>query len=83
MVISWWWLWGVFLLVFLLPPVGYGWGYRGWGPPYPRYIQRRRAAGTIADRATTVDHEAWGWGGDFVWMMMMLAIVCLGALLMR
>ena len=41
---SWFWLWVVFLFIFLLPPIGYGWGYRRWGPPYPRYIQRPRAA---------------------------------------
>jgi hypothetical protein len=37
-----WMLWMIFILLFLVSPIGYGWGYRKWGPPYPRYIQRRR-----------------------------------------
>jgi hypothetical protein len=32
MIGSWWFLWTVFLFLFLVPPIGYGWGYRGWGP---------------------------------------------------
>jgi hypothetical protein len=36
-------LWIVGTFLFVVPTLGYGWGYRGWGPPYPRYIQRRRA----------------------------------------
>jgi hypothetical protein len=39
---SWWFIWLVVMFLFLAPPIGYGWGYRGWGAPYPRYIQRRR-----------------------------------------
>jgi len=54
----------------------YGWGYRKWGPPYPRYIQRRRGA-----RATTVgetgvlSHQAWGWRGDFVWAVVFVGLL--------
>ena len=67
----------IFMMVVLVPSVGYGWGYRKWGPPYPRYIQRRRAqrvsvGGDIASR----DHEAWGWYGDFVWIMFFVVILC-------
>jgi hypothetical protein len=68
--ISWWFLWLAFMFMFLVPPLGYGWGYRGWGPPLPRYVQRRRgppvAGGT---GAPTPPHLAWGRGGDFVWMI--------------
>ncbi len=39
-----WFLWMAFMFLFLVSPVGYGWSYRGWGPPLPSYIQRRRAA---------------------------------------
>ena len=55
-----WWFWFAFVLLFSVP-VGYGWGYRGWGAPYPTYIQRRRmryAANTSTSAA--FDHEAWG-----------------------
>ncbi len=32
-VISPWWLvWMTFMLLCLVPSIGYGWGYRGWGP---------------------------------------------------
>jgi hypothetical protein len=72
---SWWILWMVFMFLFLVSPVSYGWGYRGWGPPYPRYIQRRRAlrATTIAQPADR-RHQSWGWGGDFVWVVLLLAV---------
>ncbi len=29
---SWWWKWMVVMGVLLVTPMGYGWGYRGWGP---------------------------------------------------
>ncbi len=29
---SWWWMWMVVMGVLLVTPMGYGWGYRGWGP---------------------------------------------------
>jgi len=70
---SWWLLWMVFIFIFLVPPIGYGWGYRRWGPPYPRYIQRRRAA-ALGGSETTQDHQAWGYGGDFVWMVVMIGV---------
>lgn len=67
------WFWIIFLAVFLLPSLGYGWGYRRWGAPYPRYIQSRRAAG--GGGPVGVDHLAWGWGGDFVWTVMIIGLV--------
>jgi hypothetical protein len=71
-----WWFWMALMLIFLLP-VGYGWGYRGWGAPYPSYVQRRRmqSAGT-----STFDHLAWGRGGDFVWGLMLFDVVFIMAL---
>jgi hypothetical protein len=79
MTISWLWLWMVFMFVFLLSPVGYGWGYRGWGVPYPRYVQRRRSqnAPQGGDRVP-VNHHAWGWGGDFIWIMLAIWILWFG-----
>lgn len=71
MMISGWWLWTAFLFIFLLLPIGYGSGYRRWGPPYPRYIQQRRAQRAAArGGALSFDHHAWGWRGDFVWVML-------------
>jgi hypothetical protein len=43
-----WLIWMIFLIMFLVTPIGYGRGYRGWGMPYPRYIQRRRASRAVA-----------------------------------
>jgi len=70
---AWWVWWMVMMFVFILPPVGYGWGYRGWGVPYPRYYQRRRAQLALANGGTTdFDHHAWGWGGDLLWMLALM-----------
>ncbi len=67
---SWWWMWMVVMVLFWMMPMGYGWGYRGWGPPYPRYIQRRRGARAAASGGSaTFNHQSWGWGGDFVWVV--------------
>lgn len=78
---SWWMIWLAAMFLFFISPVGYGWGYRGWGPPYPRYIQNRRS-NYGSGCAVNVDHRAWGWGGDFVWTIFALgalwAIVAIG-----
>ena len=69
----WFWLWIMFMFMFLLAPIGYGWGYRGWGPPYPSYVQRRRALlAAEADHSASSRHYAWGWRGDWVWMALMI-----------
>jgi hypothetical protein len=73
MMSSWWVVWFAFMFLLLVPPVGYGWGYRRWGPPYPRYIQRRRAAASGAGTFPT--HQGWGWGGDFVWIVLIIGTV--------
>lgn len=70
-----WLLWIGIMFFFLLAPTGYGWGYRGWGPPYPRYIQRRRGLrAAVPGTTTSFDHHAWGRGGDFVWMVLLIGI---------
>lgn len=72
---SWWLIWVVFMIMFMATPVGYGWGYRGWGPPYPSYVQRRREQmATAAGRSPGYDHYAWGFGGDFVWIVLTVGI---------
>ncbi len=65
---SWWFLWMLFMFMFLVTPIGYGWGYRGWGAPYPRYIQRRRGAQAVARGEPAAIHHQWGLGGDIVWV---------------
>jgi hypothetical protein len=68
-----WFLWMGFMFLFLISPVGYGWSYRGWGPPLPRYIQRRRAVrASFTDVAAANRHQAWGWGGDFIWVVLLV-----------
>ena len=37
-----WWVWFAILVFFVIAPLSYGWGYRRWGPPYPRYYYNRR-----------------------------------------
>jgi hypothetical protein len=71
-----WILWMVFMFLFLVPPMGYGWGYRKWGPPYPRYVQRRRGvrAATVGGFAA-FNHQAWGWRGDFVWLVLFVGVL--------
>ena len=76
MMSAWWWMWMLFIFFVLLPPIGYGWGYRGWGPPYPRYIQRRRGQQAVAaGSAGTFDHHSWGWRGDLAWAGLLIALV--------
>jgi len=70
---SWWWIWMVVMMLFWLAPVGYGWGYRGWGPPYTRYVQRRRGALAAANSGPAAfNHHSWGRGGDFVWLVLLM-----------
>lgn len=74
---SWWVIWMLCIIVFLAPPLGYGWGYRGWGPPYPRYVQRRRAlqAASATESSSGFSHHSWGWGGDLMWLMLLVAMI--------
>ena len=75
MMISWWFVWMIFMLMFLVAPVGYGWGYRGWGPPYPRYFQRRRGErAALTSPSASFNHHSWSWGGDLVWLAFVVAM---------
>lgn len=83
MLIAWWWLWLLCMFLFILSPIGYGWGYRRWGPPYPRFLQRRRSERATLDGGAPFDHHAWGWGGDFVWIILLVWIFWFCAALWR
>jgi len=72
----WWFFWLIGMFFFLAAPIGYGWGYRGWGPPYPRYFQRLRAQRAAASGGSeSFNHHAWGWGGDLVWIVLLIEII--------
>jgi len=69
MLFSWWFLWLIFMILCFASPVSYGWGYRGWGPPYPSYVQRRRMERAALANDSTFNHQAWGRSGDAVWLL--------------
>ena len=70
---SWLFWWMIFMLLFFVTPIGYGSGYRRWGAPYPRYIQRRRGLKATANGGSSIsDYQAWRWGGDLVWMVFII-----------
>ncbi|MGA2449079.1 MAG: hypothetical protein ABTD50_10415 [Polyangiaceae bacterium] len=78
---SWWLVWMGFMFLCLAPSLAYGWGYRGWGPPYPRYFQRRRGQQAVAGGGATSKPGAWGWGGDFVWLSLFVGALWAGSAL--
>jgi hypothetical protein len=79
MIGEWWLLWMSVMFVLLVPSVIYGWGFRRWGPPLPRYFQRRRAADMSGP--TGFDHRSWGWAGDFVWVVALIGVFWAGAVI--
>jgi hypothetical protein len=77
---SMWWFWLVLMLIVFLP-LSYGWGYRGWGVPYPSYIQRRRMErATSNGGVATFNHQSWGLGGDLIWGLVVLDMIFVAAL---
>jgi hypothetical protein len=65
------WLWWTFIVtLLLLAPIGYG-----LGPPHPTHFQRRRVR--HASSRGSFNHQAWGWPGDLVWVVFLLAMVWL------
>ena len=76
MMSSWWLLWMLMMFVFLAAPVFYGSAYRGWGPPYPLYVQRRRARQAAAAGSASFDHQSWGLAGDILWMVLLVGTLC-------
>lgn len=74
----WLLIWILFVVVLLAIPVGYGWGYRGWGPPYPRYYNRRgRPTGAPAEAGIAYEDDDWGVLGDILWVIAAVAVVWL------
>lgn len=68
-----WLVWMVLMVLLLVPPLGYGWGFRRWGAPLPSYVQRRRARRAWASSGSArYDHTSWGRGGDYVWGVLFL-----------
>lgn len=65
---GWFWWWLAFVIVFFILPLGYGWGYRGWGPPYRRRIPAQGPA-HLAD--TDV---GWGVVGIVLWIALAVAV---------
>jgi hypothetical protein len=64
------------MFLFLVPPIGYGWGCRGWGAPYPLYGQRPRGQQAAATGGSAeFNHHSWGWGGDFVWGVLLIGLL--------
>ncbi|HEX5368909.1 MAG TPA: hypothetical protein VFY10_05790 [Dehalococcoidia bacterium] len=51
------------LFLFLLP-LGYGWGYRRWGPPRPYYMRRSQTAA-----------YGWSWLADLVWVVFLVLLI--------
>ncbi len=62
---GWWWWWIAFVIIFFLFPLGYGWGYRGWGP----WWRRRRPATTAGG-----PEQGWGCAGAILWIILIIAI---------
>lgn len=77
----WFWMWLLFVVSFLLVPLGYGTGYRDWGRPrYRRTASPDRA--TPSDRTATMQAEreettaAAGWGvlAVLFWVFFLIAV---------
>jgi len=83
----WFWMWLAFVFFLVVFPLSYGWGYRGWGPPYPSYYRRRRLGRAVAvsdPPAETrpvpgggADTTGWGWAADVVCTLLVVAGVWL------
>ena len=82
----WFWWWLLFVVLLLVIPLSYGWGYRGWGAPYPSYYQRRRtptgARAVDPDTVVVEDPDAeeaaaWGVLADILWVLAIVALVWL------
>jgi hypothetical protein len=74
---GWWWWWLAFVIFFFLLPLGYGWGYRGWGPWYRRSssLRRRRVGGDPIEPVSQESDSGWGWLGIALWVVLILAII--------
>jgi len=71
---GWWWWWILFVVVFFLLPLGYGWGYRGWGPWY-------RRPPTVTTMGDGTAATGWGALGCLLWLALIVAIIWIFAAL--
>jgi hypothetical protein len=77
---AWWFWWMGLMLLCLLPALGYGWLYRRWGFPLPRFLAQRRAQKAFAAGGATPFDPPWGWMGDFIWVVLIIgALYAVGA----
>jgi hypothetical protein len=83
---GWWWWWIAFVVIFFLIPLGYGWGWRGWGPWYrnrrrgslpPGEVPPGPAPGDM--RQGPPEETGWGRGAAFLWFILIIAIIWLVA----
>lgn len=82
---GWWWWWMAFWVIFFILPLGYGWGYRGWGPWYRRSGRSPRvrpSSTSVGTELTPAEVEAgWGCLGIALWIILVIAIFWLIAAL--
>lgn len=85
----WFWFWTFFVIVFVLIPLSYGWGYRGWGPPYFRRTRSGSVVGVdpdlseperleVLERADDMDVDVVGWTWAMLvvwWLLFVTAMV--------
>jgi len=70
----WFWFWLLFVTVLLLLPLAYGWGYRGWGSPFPSFYRRKQ----LPTREASSRPEALGnpiMGASLFWITLAVAII--------
>ena len=74
---GWWWAWLLFMIVLVALPAGYGWGYRGWGPPYPRDPRVRRGGAMLSPPPDEASDVGWGMAAVWLWIAFFLGVVWL------
>ena len=55
-------------------PMGYGWGYRGWGLRTPATSSGGAAPSCSRVNGFLVRPPGVGLGGDFVWLMLIVVV---------
>lgn len=78
---SWWWWWIAVVVILFLIPLGYGWGYRGYGAPrVPRRrrpVRRGEAGTSVPVRDVPGNEDPWGPLGTFIWVILVIVVVWL------
>jgi hypothetical protein len=80
---GWWMWWLAFVILFFLLPLGYGWGYRGWGPWYRRrnLVGEGRPVASTERPVSEYSTGDWGAFGIVLWIVLLVALVWLFAAL--